>query len=263
MDALEFTAYEAWTDGVRFQLAVQSQFAYPCVPTYPSFLPSPRDFGNIFDNIMAVSGPPSGDLKESSSDDETSSADDNDLSSVEDNSYDILSAEGSDGDTSSADDNDLSSVEDNSDDISSVERNDDEPASDNITTLRPNNERPNFSLDLIKDSTIASVLPSFLAQMQAANQELEEEKAAGTLADRHIELDESDSAIEGEQYIEMNLGLGVLEEKNDGASTTSEGDSSNEEGDVNVMEKLLGGKRKRGVEDEDEGAPKKAKIQEV
>jgi hypothetical protein len=226
-------------------------------------MPSPRDYGNVFVNPMAVNGPSSGDLKGSVKDDDTSSADDNDLSSAE---------HSSDG-TSSSDDDDLSSVENNGDDISSFEGDDDglsasgdeEPESGNITTLRPTNERPNISLGLIKDSTVAYKLPGFLAQMRAANQELEEEKSAGTLANRRIELDESDSNAECEQHIEMNLGLGVLEEKNDGTSTTSESGSSNEEGEGegNIMEKLLGGKRKRGLEDEDERTSKVAKIQEL
>lgn len=275
MDNLEYEAYKAWTEGVRWQPALQWQLA----PTFQSFMPSPLDFGNIFVYPMAVYGSPSGDLKESVKDDDTSSADDNDLSSVENKSDNLSSAEQSSDDTSPADDddssaeeNDLSSAEDNADDISSVQgdddalsaggAHDDELASDNITTLRPNNERPNISLDLIKNSAVASKLPGFLAQMRAANQELEEEKSAGTLANRRIELDETDSAVEGEQHIEMNLGLGVLEEKHNGTSTTSESDSSNEEGDGDIMEKLLGGKRKRGLEDE-EGVPKKAKIQEL
>jgi hypothetical protein len=277
MDILEHDTYLVWTEGVRWQLA---QSLPTNVTTYQPFLFSPLDFGNVVGKGMAVYGPSSGDLEESGKDDDTSSADDSDLSSVENKGDDLLSAERSGDDTSSVDDNDssaedhdLSSVEDNGDNISSFEgddddlstagAHDDESASDNITTLRPNNERPNISLDLIKDSTVASKLPGFLAQMRAANQELEEEKSAGTLASRRIELDESDSAAEGEQHIEMNLGLGVLEEKYDDTSTASESDSSNEEGDGDIMETLLGGKRKHGLEDEDKGAPKKAKIQEV
>jgi hypothetical protein len=266
MDKLEYEAYKAWIEGVRWQPALQWQFAPACAPTYQSFMPSPLDFGNVFNNFMAVKGPSPGDLKESVMDDDTSSADDNDLSSVDDNSDGLSSAENSGDDALSAEGNDLSSVEDSGDDddgLSNTAARDDELTSDNITTLRPNNVRPNISLDLIKDSAVASKLPGFLAQMRAANQELEEEKSAGTLANRRIELDDSDSAIEGEQHIEMNLGLGVLEEKNDGTSTTSESDSCSEEGDGNIMEKLLHGKRKRGLEDEDKGAPKKAKIEEI
>jgi len=265
MDKLEYEAYRAWIEGVRWRPALQWQFAPARTPTYQSFMPSPLDFGNVFNNFMAVNSPSSGDLKESVMDDDTSSADDNDLSSVDENSGGLSSAENSSDDTLSAEDNDLSSVEDNGDDdsLSNASARDDELTSDNITTLRPNNVRPNISLDLIKDSAVASKLPGFLAQMRAANQELEEEKSAGTLANRRIELDDSDSAIEGEQHIEMNLGLGVLEEKNDGTSTTSESDFCNEEGDGNIMEKLLGGKRRRGLEDEDKGALKKAKIEEV
>lgn len=269
MDKLEYEAYTAWIADIRW---AHRQSAPINVAIYQAFMPSPLDFGNVFNDVMAVSGPSSGDLKESVKDDDTSSADDSDLSPVKNKSDDLSSAGRSGDDTSSIEGNHLSSVEDNDDDISSFEGNDvslsttgahnDKPASDNITTLRPNNERPNISLDLIKDSAVASKLPGFLAQMRAANQELEEEKSAGTLANRRIELDESDSAAEGEQHIEMNLSLGVLEEKNYETNTTSESDSSNED-DGDIMEKLFGGKRKRGLEDEDEGALKKAKIQEV
>jgi hypothetical protein len=179
-------------------------------------------------------------------------------------SDDAPSAKNNDPSSTEDDGADVSSVEDSYDGHSSTGSNSETISVNEIPTLRPNNERPNFSLDdFIKDSPVASMLPEFLAQMHAANQELEEEKAAGTLANRRIELDENDSALEDEQYIEMNLGLGVLEEKSDLTSTTSESDSGNESGDLDVMEKLLGGKRKRVLEGEDEGAPKKAKIQEV
>jgi hypothetical protein len=212
-------------------------------------------------------------MNESIKDDDATSANDNDVSSAEDSGGDLSTAEEDDDDTSSADDDDLSSSENYNDDISSFEgegdarsnasAHDDELTAGNVTTVRPNNERPNISLELIKDSTVASKLPGFLAQMRAANQELEEEKSAGTLANRRIELDESDSAAEGEQHIEMNLGLGVLEEKSFETRATTENDSSSEEGDLDIMKKLLGGKRKRGLGDEDEGGPKKSKIQEV
>ncbi len=212
-------------------------------------------------------------MNQSVTDGDATSTDGIEISSTEDSGDDLSSAEGDDDDTSSADGDDLSSAEDYCDDTSSVEGEDNalstadahdyEPTSGNITTLRATNERPKISLELIKDSTVASRLPGFLAQMHAANQELEEEKSAGTLANRRIELDESDSAAEGVQHIEMNLGLGVLEEKNYGSSTTTESDSSSDEGDLDIMKKLLGGKRKRGLEEEGEAVPKKSKIQEV
>lgn len=182
------------------------------------------------------------------------------------NQFDIASSEDDNNASSIGDDSgDLSSIQDNYDGHSSADSNKEESTSDNkIRTLRPSNGRPNFSLDnFIKGSPIASMLPEFLAQMHAANQELEEERAAGTLANRRIEVDENESALEDQQYIEMSLGLGVLEEKGNVTSTTTGSDSGNESSDLDVMKKLLGGKRKRGLEDGTDGAPKKAKIQEI
>jgi len=49
-------------------------------------------------------------------------------------------------------------------------------------------------------------LSTFLPDLAAANQELDVERAAGRLGERNIE------AVDDEEYIEMNLGLGVLEE---------------------------------------------------
>jgi hypothetical protein len=242
-------------------------------------MPSPTNFGSAFSNSIAISGPvavsslASANMTDTTEDDDTASTDDNDISSAEDDADDISSSEDEDDDTSSAGEDDLSSAENYGDDTSSfggenevlstAGAHNDKPTTDNITTLRLNNERPNISLELVRNSNVASKLPGFLAQMRAANQQLEEEKSAGTLANRRIELNESDSAAEGGQHIEMNLGLGVLEERSYSTSTTTESNFSNDEGDLDVMEKLLGGKRKRGQKAEDEVVSKKAKIQEV
>lgn len=50
-------------------------------------------------------------------------------------------------------------------------------------------------------------LSTFLPNLAAANDELEVERAAGRLGERNIET------VDDDEYIEMNLGLGVLEEK--------------------------------------------------
>ena len=50
--------------------------------------------------------------------------------------------------------------------------------------------------------------------MAAANDELEAERAAGTLGARNIET------VDDQEYIEMNMGLGVLEEKELGREGT-------------------------------------------
>jgi hypothetical protein len=242
-------------------------------------MPLPTNFGSAFSSPIAISSPAavsspvSANMTDTTEDDDTASTDDNDISSAENDADELSSSEDEDDDTSSAGEDDISSTENYGDDTSSFEGENevlstpgaysDKPTSDNITTLRLNNRRPNISLELVKNSNVASKLPGFLAQMRAANQELEEEKSAGTLANRRIELNESESAAEGGQHIEMNLGLGVLEEKSYGTSTATESNSSNDEDDVDVMKKLLGGKRKRGQEAEDEVVSKKVKIQEV
>ena len=56
---------------------------------------------------------------------------------------------------------------------------------------------------------LLSRLGAFLPQLRAANAELDSSIAAGQISDKCIENVGSDE----EQYIEMNLGLGVLEEK--------------------------------------------------
>lgn len=58
-------------------------------------------------------------------------------------------------------------------------------------------------------------LKDFLPKMAAANLELEDARAAGTLDERNIE---NVNEAENEEYIEMNLGLGVLEERKPGAT---------------------------------------------
>jgi hypothetical protein len=257
---------------------------------FQSVMPSFTNFDNAFTNTIALSSPTTvsgqvagsslasvssqaaADMTESSEEDDTATADENGITSAEEDDADVTSTENEDDDTSSAD-NDIFLTDNYRDGTSSVEVDKDAVATapvyrsestyDNITNIRPANERPNISLELVRDSNVASKLPGFLAQLRAANEELEEEKSAGSLANHRIEIDESDSAAEGEQHIELNLGLGVLEEKSYEGSTTTESDSSNDEGDSHIMEKLLGGKMKRSIEDGDESAPKKVKIQEV
>jgi len=79
-------------------------------------------------------------------------------------------------------------------------------------------------------------LSTFLPNLAAANDELEVERAAGRLGERNIET------VDDDEYIEMSLGLGVLEEKglnwegsgsnNDDDGSLGGDDLSDEEGDV-------------------------------
>ena len=137
------------------------------------------------------------------------------------------------------------------------------PSGQETVTLRVNNERPNFSFHQLRGSSIGSMLPDFLARMESANQELEAERVAGTLANRRVEIDENQSVSESGQYIEMNLGLGVFEERNDDTSTSSDSEDNNSATGEGIMERLLGGKRKRDNEDEEASENKKPKIQEL
>ncbi|KAI9763300.1 MAG: hypothetical protein M1840_000782 [Geoglossum simile] len=84
-------------------------------------------------------------------------------------------------------------------------------------------------------SSLLSRLSTLLPALEAANAELERDRAAGTLKDRQI--DNVDENADG-GYIEMDLGLGVLEERNLDDTTTCGGTSeetlSSESDDDNV-----------------------------
>jgi len=82
-------------------------------------------------------------------------------------------------------------------------------------------------------SDLKSRLSTFLPQLAAANAELEILKENGGLKDRQI-----DNVQDGEgDYIEMDLGLGVLEEKPDGGKESS---SEDDDEDVEPLDKLKG-----------------------
>ena len=93
-----------------------------------------------------------------------------------------------------------------------------------------------------------------MPQLRSANQELEAEKAEGRLGERDIEKVEE----EGKGYIEMELGLGVLEQRGE-REEGEEDKQANEGGEGDVLGKLMGkkgkrkdrgrGKRKVGIEE--------------
>lgn len=66
---------------------------------------------------------------------------------------------------------------------------------------------------------LQSRLTAFLPQLAAANQQLETDGGGHSIED----------VEDGEQHIEMNLGLGVLEEKRDDGSSSSEESSDEDE----------------------------------
>ncbi|OGM46787.1 hypothetical protein ABOM_004978 [Aspergillus bombycis] len=101
-----------------------------------------------------------------------------------------------------------------------------------------------------RNPDLFSRLSAFLPQMKSANDKLQEEIEAGRGKD--LRLDEVDDQTD-DQYIEMNLGLGVLEEKRpaDGVapSAKSEGPAyshaeshSNASPESNLLETLMGNK---------------------
>ncbi|KAJ5384307.1 hypothetical protein N7517_002218 [Penicillium concentricum] len=123
------------------------------------------------------------------------------------------------------------------------------------------------------DSDILSRLNSFLPKMKDANEDLQRKIEAGEAGD--LVLDNADE--NGEQYIEMvrlmmilmgfanryqDLGLGVLEEKRDGDSSSGEesddeehkgatgaGKTAQEMNDSDIIGKLMGGKNKKSNTD--------------
>ncbi|GME28151.1 phosphotransferase-like [Neofusicoccum parvum] len=103
-----------------------------------------------------------------------------------------------------------------SDDDSQAEGSDEENTamdSDEITALpRPPDadaRRKIYQRQVPPKSTIGDRLKEFLPQLAAANEELERDRAAGTLAEKSLE----NVGDNEERYIEFNLGLGVLKEK--------------------------------------------------
>jgi len=130
-------------------------------------------------------------------------------------------------------------------------------ATTNITTLSVTRRPPITSSSLSNTaSDLCSRLSTFLPTLAAANDELELERAAGTLRDRDIE------DIDDEGYIEMNLGLGVLEERksdstDSGCSSDSESSEEEEADDGrghdvgrrsagrDILETLMGHKKRK------------------
>jgi hypothetical protein len=92
-----------------------------------------------------------------------------------------------------------------------------------------------------EDTDIREFLKDFLPKLKAANEELEAERKAGTLEKKKIEADDGAEEAEG-QYIEMNLGLGVLEEKDPNApsdSSDSDSDTENPGKEKDILGKLM------------------------
>ncbi|CAP81132.1 Uncharacterized protein C12orf45-like protein [Penicillium chrysogenum] len=132
-------------------------------------------------------------------------------------------------------------------------------ASDPSSSLPHIAGRPKPRIHRIKgDSGLLSRLNAFLPKMKDANEDLKRQIEAGEAGD--LVLDNADE--NGEQYIEMDLGLGVLEEKrDDDSSSDEESDDEGSEGatgpgkapqemnDSDIIGKLMGGKGKKSNTD--------------
>ncbi|KAF2025137.1 hypothetical protein EK21DRAFT_77077 [Setomelanomma holmii] len=112
---------------------------------------------------------------------------------------------------------------------------------DGVVNLRFG-KKPTMKLD--KDELgpdIRTFLKDFLPQLKAANDELEAQRKAGTLDNKMIDKAEDHTS---EQYIEMDLGLGVLEEKDPSADDDSVSDSDETmdgtQREKDVLGKLMG-----------------------
>ncbi|EAT82306.1 hypothetical protein HBH56_108460 [Parastagonospora nodorum] len=145
------------------------------------------------------------------------------------------------------------SSEEPSSDSSSEDEDDEDAASDaelhehkgnnGVVNLRAGQgKKPTMKLNKEElGPDIRDFLKDFLPQLKAANDELEAQRKAGTLKSREIDMTDAEEA---DQYIEMDLGLGVLEEKGPNADDDSASDSDEEMGDdvteKDVLGKLMG-----------------------
>lgn len=168
------------------------------------------------------------------------SANKNDSDSDDD---DYTSSSGSDSDEDDTEDDD--EEEEQKRDVNS------DDGSDHSLPRIPARQKPQI-YRIEKKPDILSRLSAFLPQMKSANDELQREIDAGRAQD--LMLDDVDDQTDG-QYIEMNLGLGVLEEKrpddavvpgekNDGSEASPAcshaGSHPNAQTDSNVLGTLMG-----------------------
>ncbi|KAH7067262.1 hypothetical protein BKA63DRAFT_570572 [Paraphoma chrysanthemicola] len=165
----------------------------------------------------------------------TNAADDSTVASDFDSNSDSELSESSEEPSSE------SSSEDEEDDAASDMDLEEQQGEDGVVNVRIG-KKPTMKLD--KDELgpdIGSFLKEFLPQLKAANDELEAQRKAGTLDSKMIDAGEEEDA---EQYIEMDLGLGVLEEKDPNADDDSSSDSDDtldgNEKEKDVLGKLMG-----------------------
>jgi hypothetical protein len=112
---------------------------------------------------------------------------------------------------------------------------------DEVTNLRPG-RKPEIRKEHARKDLLEKIR-SFLPELEEANEQLEKERAAGTLDERNIEVYDEDG-----QHIEMNLGLGVLEEKVESQDSDDEDMSDEDDEQRDIMRKLMGaGQSQAGI----------------
>ncbi|KAH8549099.1 hypothetical protein BGW37DRAFT_503560 [Umbelopsis sp. PMI_123] len=97
-----------------------------------------------------------------------------------------------------------------------------EPSKDSTPTIPPPELRKTFKMPVQSD--LMARLQTFLPELESANRQLDQQISVDP---REVDIENVD---EDEQYIEMNLGLGVFEEKK--PSDTSDDESDIDESDI-------------------------------
>lgn len=103
---------------------------------------------------------------------------------------------------------------------------DDSSESEEVINFAPLDKKPTIRFE---QSSMASRLSGFLADMERANQQLDEDIRSGKVSDYNLEIED-----DAEEYIQMELGLGVLEEHVEGAEEEEDDDD-----DVITEKKVL------------------------
>ncbi|TLD29430.1 hypothetical protein E2P81_ATG05724 [Venturia nashicola] len=142
----------------------------------------------------------------------------------------------SESDDSSGSDSDSDNASDNASDTTQRASTQD---SEVITNLRPGT-KPNMKLGTTNGGLLQR-LKAFVLEIAAANQELDKERLDGTIERRNIERVENGDG----PFIELDLGLGVLEEKSGDITTSQQDpDSASESGSdekyPDIISQLMG-----------------------
>ncbi|CRG83081.1 hypothetical protein PISL3812_00429 [Talaromyces islandicus] len=170
----------------------------------------------------------------------------------EDEDDDYTSSSGTSSPWSSSDEEDQSDEGHGESIETDMKTHDDE---EDAITYVPGRPKPKIQrTNPLEHSGLMSRISSFLPQLQAANVDLEQKLAAGGTKDMIMD----DAQDDDEQYIEMNLGLGVLKEKRDDDSSDSQDDASNsdhedhedaaEKSESHIMDRLMGIKSRSNEE---------------